>query len=134
LNDLSDRAAAYAIPGISVDGQDVEAVYRVMADAIARCRRGEGPTLVESKTYRYSGHSRTDPGKYRPDGELDAWKLRDPIHLLGARLIDGGLQTAEEQEAIWTQTQADVDRIAAELEADGSVATIEQIRGYVYAG
>jgi pyruvate dehydrogenase E1 component alpha subunit len=134
LNDLSDRAAAYAIPGISVDGQDVEAVYRVMADAIARCRRGEGPTLVESKTYRYSGHSRTDPGKYRPDGELDAWKLRDPIHLLGARLIDGGLQTAEEQEAIWTQTQADVDRVVAEIEADGSVPTIEQIRGYVYAG
>jgi pyruvate dehydrogenase E1 component alpha subunit len=90
--------------------------------------------LIESKTYRYSGHSRTDPGKYRPDGELDAWKLRDPIHLLGARLIDGGLQTAEEQEAIWTQTQADVDRIVAESEADGSVPTIEQIRGYVYAG
>jgi TPP-dependent pyruvate/acetoin dehydrogenase alpha subunit len=133
LDDIADRAAAYAMPGVVVDGQDIERVHDATREAIQRGRAGAGPTLIEAKTYRYSGHSRTDPGKYRPPGELDAWKRRDPISLLGQALADDGAQTAEEQQAICDQTQAEVDRAAAEAASSG-VATLDQIRRYVYAG
>jgi pyruvate dehydrogenase E1 component alpha subunit len=132
LDDLAERAASYAMPGMIVDGQDVGAVYEAAKEAIERCRSGGGPTLIEAKTYRYSGHSRTDPAKYRAPGELDAWKQRDPIALLGEALVSDGLQTAEEQTAIWDQTQLKVDRSAAEA-ANGPIPTLDQIRGYVYA-
>jgi pyruvate dehydrogenase E1 component alpha subunit len=132
LDDLAERAASYAMPGVIVDGQDIVAVYEVATAAIERARSGGGPTLIEAKTYRYSGHSRTDPGKYRPPGELDAWKERDPITLLGDSLIADGLQTAEEQTSIRDETQDDVDR-SADAAAACSVPTLEQIRRYVYA-
>lgn len=93
---VADRASAYGIPGVIVDGQDAEAVYTVVKAAVARARRGEGPTLIEAKTYRYRGHSRTDPAMYRPPGELDAWLARDPVHILAQRMIDAG-QLAEDQ-------------------------------------
>ena len=93
---VADRASAYGIPGVIVDGQDAEAVYTVVKAAVARARRGEGPTLIEAKTYRYRGHSRTDPATYRPPGELDAWLARDPVHILAQRMIDAG-QLAEDQ-------------------------------------
>ena len=76
---ISTRAAAYGIPGVEVDGNDVLAVRDAAAEAIARARSGEGPTLVEAKTYRHKGHSRVDPGKYRPKDEVDEWLGRDPI-------------------------------------------------------
>ena len=79
------------MPGVIVDGQDVDAVHATVGEAVARARAGDGPTLVEMKTYRFRGHSRTDPAKYRPEGELEAWKLRDPIALLGAALAADGL-------------------------------------------
>jgi acetoin:2,6-dichlorophenolindophenol oxidoreductase subunit alpha len=85
-----DRAAAYNIPGIMVDGQDVEAVYEVVRQAVERARAGDGPTLIEAKTYRYRGHSRTDPAAYRPSGELDQWLERDPITILSQRMIASG--------------------------------------------
>ena len=85
LDDLADRAKAYAIPGVVVDGQDVEAVHSATSEAIARGRAGDGPSLLEMKTYRYRGHSKSDPARYRPDGELDAWKERDPLTILGER-------------------------------------------------
>ena len=91
-----DRAAAYGIPGVIVDGQDAEAVYSVMKQAEARAQAGEGPTLIEAKTYRYRGHSRSDPAPYRPAGELDIWKKRDPINILAERMItDQQLTDAE---------------------------------------
>ena len=76
---ISARAAAYGIPGVEVDGNDVLAVRDTAAEALARARSGEGPTLVEAKTYRHKGHSRVDPGKYRPKDEVDEWLGRDPI-------------------------------------------------------
>src|SRR5579862_1488301 len=79
VKDLADRAKAHGMPGKIVDGQDVDAVRDVVVAAIARARRGEGPTLLEMKTYRYRGHSRTDPAKYRKEGELEEWRKRDPI-------------------------------------------------------
>ncbi len=97
---VADRAAAYNIPGIIVDGQDPEAVYTVVKAAMDRARAGDGPTLIEAKTYRYRGHSRTDTGPYRPPGELDAWRLRDPINILGQRMIDDGELTQSQFDQI----------------------------------
>jgi acetoin:2,6-dichlorophenolindophenol oxidoreductase subunit alpha len=97
---VADRAAAYGIPGVIVDGQDVEAVYWTVKDAADRARAGEGPTLIEAKTYRYKGHSRTDPAAYRPEGELEQWQARDPIYLLAQRMVDDQQLTEEEFNAI----------------------------------
>src|SRR3990170_284089 len=83
-----DRAAAYGLEPIVVDGNDADAVYRVAQAAFARARAGQGPSLIECLTYRHSGHSRADPGKYRPPGELEEWLERDPIPLYRARLIE----------------------------------------------
>ncbi|MBI2939051.1 MAG: thiamine pyrophosphate-dependent dehydrogenase E1 component subunit alpha [Chloroflexi bacterium] len=78
---VADRAAAYGIPGVVVDGNDVLAVHEVTVEAVARARGGSGPTLLECKTYRHGGHSRSDPGSYRPEEEVAYWKTRDPIKL-----------------------------------------------------
>ena len=90
----ADRASAYGLEPIVVDGNDVEAVYEVARTAIDRARAGDGPSLIEALTYRHGGHSRADPGKYRPDDEVAAWKARDPIPAYRARLeaagVDGG--------------------------------------------
>jgi acetoin:2,6-dichlorophenolindophenol oxidoreductase subunit alpha len=87
----ADRARSYGLEPILVDGNDADAVHRVAGDTIARARAGGGPSLVEAKTYRYSGHSRADPGKYRPPGELEAWLQRDPVSLYRRRLVELGL-------------------------------------------
>jgi acetoin:2,6-dichlorophenolindophenol oxidoreductase subunit alpha len=86
----ADRAAAYGLDPIVVDGNDVEAVYGVALSALGRARAGGGPSLIECKTYRHGGHSRADPAKYRPSGELEAWLLRDPIRLYRAHLVQRG--------------------------------------------
>jgi len=114
VTDIAVRAASYAMPGEIVDGQDVDAVGAAMAQAVARARAGEGPTLLEMKTYRYSGHSRSDPATYRLAGELDLWLKRDPIDLFAAQLvsekvIDGDALTrivAEQRDAVEAATQA----------------------------
>src|SRR5690349_4781901 len=87
----ADRARAYGLEPVLVDGQDADAVYRVARDALSRARAGGGPSLVEADTYRYSGHSRADPAKYRPPGELEAWMKRDPVQLYRARLVELGM-------------------------------------------
>ena len=86
IDDLARRADPFAMPGVVVDGQDVDETHKAVSEAVARARAGHGPSLIEMKTYRYRGHSRSDPAKYRPDGELDRWKARDPIEILGAKL------------------------------------------------
>jgi TPP-dependent pyruvate/acetoin dehydrogenase alpha subunit len=99
VKDIAARAAAYAMPGVIVDGQDVEAVFTAVQQAGARARAGEGPTLIECKTYRYRGHSRTDAAPYRKPGELDEWLQRDPIAIFKARMIaDGQLDEVEFEE------------------------------------
>jgi 2-oxoisovalerate dehydrogenase E1 component len=82
LPDIADRACAYGIPGEAVDGMDVLAVRGAVAKAVERARRGEGPTLIEAKTYRWYGHSHSDPRAYRTRDEEAAWKERDPITVL----------------------------------------------------
>jgi pyruvate dehydrogenase E1 component alpha subunit len=132
LDDLARRAEGYDMPGSIVDGQDVDVVYEAVGSAIDRARAGRGPTLLEMKTYRFRGHSRTDPAKYRPEGELERWKERDPITILGSRLAEEGVLSAEAQEAIRTEIQAEIDA-AAERAAEAPVPTLEEIRDYVYA-
>jgi TPP-dependent pyruvate/acetoin dehydrogenase alpha subunit len=83
---ISPRAAAYGIPAVEVDGNDVLAVREAAADAVARARAGEGPTFLECFTYRHKGHSRVDPGRYRPKEEVDEWLARDPLPRLAEQL------------------------------------------------
>lgn len=110
LEDIAERAASYAMPSEIVDGQDHDAVAAAVRRALTRARAGEGPTLLEMKTYRYSGHSRSDPAKYRPAGELDAWKARDPLALFRARLLEEG--------ALSETAAAELEqRVADEVEA-----------------
>jgi TPP-dependent pyruvate/acetoin dehydrogenase alpha subunit len=87
-NPAADRASAYGLEAILIDGNDADVVYRTAQSAIARARAGAGPSLIEALTYRHHGHSRADPGKYRPAAEVDAWMKRDPIPLYRQRLID----------------------------------------------
>ena len=113
IEDIADRAAAYGMPGVVVDGNDVEAVYQVAAEAITRARRGEGPTLIECKTYRLCGHSRSDPRTYRSKDEEAMWKAKDPIPRLAERLKELGLATDETLEAIEQEVTALVDEAVA---------------------
>jgi pyruvate dehydrogenase E1 component alpha subunit len=87
----ADRASAYGLERIIVDGNDADAVYREAQRAFAKARAGEGPSLIECKTYRHSGHSRADPGAYRPKGELEEWMKRDPVKLYRSRLAEFGV-------------------------------------------
>jgi TPP-dependent pyruvate/acetoin dehydrogenase alpha subunit len=92
-----DRAASYRMRATLVDGNDPDAVYLVAKDALGRARSGEGPSIVEAITYRSGGHSRADPGKYRPAAEIEAWKERDPIPMYRARLQSLGVAEDELQ-------------------------------------
>ena len=95
LADLARRADAYAMPGRSLDGNDLEEVWSASLEAVERARRGEGPTLLECKTYRQKGHSRSDPAHYRSEGELARWLERDPIVVLRTRLAERGVLSGE---------------------------------------
>ena len=90
----ADRAPAYNLEKIIVDGNDADAVYTTAAKYIDRARKGGGPALIEAKTYRHSGHSRADPAKYRPDGELERWLERDPLKVYRERLLQLGFAEA----------------------------------------
>jgi pyruvate dehydrogenase E1 component alpha subunit len=105
---LADRAASYGIEGVRIDGMDVGIVHETVADAVAHARAGEGPAFIEAMTYRYKGHSRSDPGAYRPDGELDAWKQRDPLVLFTNALVGAGTD-AQACEAIRANAEAAVN-------------------------
>lgn len=88
----ADRAGAYGLPRIVIDGNDADVVYRTAAAAYEKARAGEGPSLIECMTYRHSGHSRADPAKYRPEGELEKWKAeRDPVKIYRDRLKQFGI-------------------------------------------
>jgi pyruvate dehydrogenase E1 component alpha subunit len=87
----ADRAASYGLDRIVIDGNDADIVYRTALAAYARARAGKGPSLVECMTYRHSGHSRADPAKYRPEGELERWKERDPLKIYRERLAQFGV-------------------------------------------
>ena len=108
-NPGADRAPAYGLESILIDGNDVDLVYATASTALEKARSGNGPSLVEVQTYRHGGHSRADPGKYRPDEEVAAWLERDPITTYRARLIEAGIDEAA-LDAIDAETTERVDR------------------------
>ena len=93
--DIAERARAYGIPGISVKGNDVLEVFKAAKEAVERARGGNGPTLVECKTYRRMGHSRMDPAAYRPRAEVDEWLRKDPIRRSKDELLRMGISNVE---------------------------------------
>jgi pyruvate dehydrogenase E1 component alpha subunit len=104
------RASAYGIPGHFIeDGNDVVAVYEKMQEAVEYVRNGNGPVLVESLTYRWFGHSTSDPGKYRTKEEVDSWKKKDPIVKFRNYLVDNNLATAQELDELDVQSKAAVE-------------------------
>ena len=110
VTDIAVRATSYAMPSDIVDGQDVDEVYAAVAAAVERARQGGGPTLVEAKTYRYAGHSRSDKATYRPAGELDKWLERDPITLFGQKLVSESAADQSELDAIKKHAGALIDQ------------------------
>ena len=100
VKDLSVRAASYNIPGVTVDGNDVLAIAEAFDKAAERARAGEGPTLIECKTYRWMGHWTGDPQPYRTREEVEEWKKKCPIKRLREYLIENGMATAEELDAM----------------------------------
>ena len=104
--DLADRAQGYGIPGVVVDGNDVFAVYEAAKAAVERARRGEGPTLIECKTYRWYGHFVGDPCLYRTDEEVEEWKKKDPIAQARKKILEEGIATENELD--------EIDKAAAE--------------------
>jgi len=98
--DVAQRASAYDMPGVIIDGMDVLAVKEAVALAVERARRGEGPSLIECKTYRYYGHSRSDPRAYRTKDEEQAWRDRDPIYRFAKLLAAEGVATQEELDQV----------------------------------
>ena len=111
------RASAYGLASIVVDGQDADLVYRAAKPAFDKARAGDGPSLLEFRTYRYSGHSRADPAKYRPEGELDRWRGRDPVKLYRKRLMEAAGVAEKEIIAIETEARRKVDEATEKCKA-----------------
>lgn len=113
ISDLSIRAESYAFPGVVVDGNDPLAVYEVVKGAAERARTGQGPTLVEAKTYRFRGHYEGDPQVYRVPGEMDEWRKRDPIDAFRERLLKSGLFDEAAVQGVEAEVQSQLDEAVA---------------------
>ena len=109
---ISDRAASYQIPGVTVDGNDPVAVYKVARDAVARARAGDGPTLIEANTFRFHGHVFGDADSYMAPGEREAAMARDPVPRYRKWLVEGGVSEAE-LAAIETAIDREIDEAVA---------------------
>jgi pyruvate dehydrogenase E1 component alpha subunit len=111
ITDIVDRAAGYGMPGVIVDGMDVVAVHEAAVEAAARARRGDGPSLIEAKTYRYYNHHGVQNLglKYRTDDEVAEWRLRDPIFTFEERLIEVGTATRDDLDAVWAELRDDIE-------------------------
>lgn len=118
VNNIASRASSYNMPGVVTDGMDVLAVYQAVTEAVKRARNGEGPTLIECKTYRYVGHSRTDPAKYRSDEELEYWKSKDPIPRMRQLLISKGIITEAVALSIEQEVISEIDSAVAKAQND----------------
>ena len=130
---IADRASAYGMPGVTVDGNDFSAVAEAVDAAVARARAGEGPGLVENLTYRWRGHSKSDRNRYRSKEEIKAWQARDPIRQMAAMLIDHELLTAKDVAAIENEAMTIVER-AIQFAAESPSPKPEDATRYVYTG
>jgi pyruvate dehydrogenase E1 component alpha subunit/2-oxoisovalerate dehydrogenase E1 component alpha subunit len=132
VDGLHRKAAAYGIPGVRADGNDVLDVYRVTKDAVERARRGDGVTLIELVTYRRTGHAEHDNQAYVPPGEVAAWEARDPIARFVAAATRNGWLDAASLEAIDRTVTDELDRAIAEVEAEPETSAANALGG-VYA-
>lgn len=132
IENIADRASAYGILGIAVDGNDVLAVYEATLKAVERARKGEGPTLIECKTYRHRGHSRVDPARYRPKEEVEAWLAKDPIKRFKERVLQSGALTEAELQRIEKEASDKVEE-AVKFALDSPHPAPEEALEEVYA-
>jgi pyruvate dehydrogenase E1 component alpha subunit len=133
LTDLADRARAYGFPGVSVDGNDVLAVYDAAQTAIARARSGAGPTLIECKTYRWYGHSEIDPAKYRTKEEVEAWKKKCPVATFEKRLFDQKVLTETAKKQIVADITREIDE-AVEFAEKSPYPEVSELAEHIWAG
>lgn len=129
---LSDKAAAYGMPGETVDGNDVEAVAAAVARAAERARSGKGPSFVDAVTYRWRGHSKSDKNLYRSKQEIADWRDKDPIKQFSARVLEAGLLTQDELDAIQADVRQEI-RDAVVFGTKGEEPTVEAMLAGVYA-
>lgn len=113
IQDIADRAASYGFPGIAVDGNDIMAVYEVAKEAVDRARKGQGPTLIECKTWRWRGHFEGDPGTYKDPKEQEAWMDKEPVGRYRTFLEENGVMTSDETSAIDTMIDDEIDAAIA---------------------
>ncbi len=132
ITDLARRADGYGFPGVIVDGNDAIAVYEATQEARRRALAGNGPTLIEAKTYRFRGHYEGDPQVYREPGELEAWQARDPVPAFRARLLASGLYDEAQLAEIEASVQAQLDEAVAFAAAAPAPAVEEALQG-IYA-
>jgi pyruvate dehydrogenase E1 component alpha subunit len=125
---ISDRAAAYGMPGVTVDGNDLLAVHEAVSQAVQRARAGDGPSLIENVTHRWRGHSKSDANRYRTKEEIEAWKLKCPIRRFLTLLLDEGTMTKDEADQIEREAYAEIDRGVdfADASPEPAVETIEE--------
>ena len=128
---IADRATAYAMPGVIVDGNDFAAVAEASFLAVERARRGEGPTLIESKTYRIRGHSKSDRNRYRTKDEIEEWQAKDPISRFETELTALGIQTTSQLEAIRADVEREITEAIAFAQTSPAPSTSDVTR-YVY--
>ncbi|WP_063219820.1 thiamine pyrophosphate-dependent dehydrogenase E1 component subunit alpha [Neomoorella thermoacetica] len=134
IKDIAVRAGAYGMPGVTVDGNDVEAVYEATREAVARARQGEGPTLLECKTYRWRGHHEGDPNRgtrYRTREEMAAWEKRCPIKNYETKLMARGV-SPDQLEELQRQVKKEIDD-AVEYANNSPFPTVEEAVSQVYA-
>lgn len=132
IEDIADRAAAYGMPGVVVDGNDALTVYEATREAVERARRGEGPVLIECKTYRWKGHSKSDQERYRTREEVEAWKKKEPIARFRSKLIEEGVITREEAERIEKEARETIEE-AVRFAQESPEPSLEGIEEEVYA-
>jgi pyruvate dehydrogenase E1 component alpha subunit len=132
IENVADRGKAYGIPGVVVDGNDVLAVFEATLKAVERARRGEGPTLIECKTYRHKGHSRVDPARYRPKEEVEMWLTKDPVKRFREKLLQMNKLTEPEINQIEAKVSAAMEE-AVKFATESPYPAPEEALEDVYA-
>lgn len=132
IENISERAKAYGFPGVTIDGNDMIEIMNTTEEAVERARSGNGPTLIEMKTYRWKGHSKSDARLYRTREEESEWKEKDPIKRFQDVLIAAEVFTAEDAEAIRKQSKKDIEE-SVEFAKEGPMPTKEDLLTDIYA-
>jgi pyruvate dehydrogenase E1 component alpha subunit len=132
IENVADRAVAYGIPGVTVDGNDVLAVLEASQKAVDRARGGGGPTLIECKTYRHKGHSRVDPAKYRPTEEVERWLIKDPLKRFKEALLRNANFSQAEIQEVEKNVAAEIEK-AVSFAIESPYPTPEEALEDVYA-